>query len=203
MITTNIPLSQLEPNRGQVEGLPKNPRILRDERFTALKKSIEDDPEMLELRELLVYPIAGGKYVVIGGNMRLRVLQDLKAETAPCKVIPAETPVEKLKAYATKDNVGFGDWDWDALANEWDAGDLGEWGVDFPGAEIDPIEPPALSDAPKPEFQQMTFTLHDTQAETVKSAMERAKAAGASESDVNENSNGNALAYIAAHFLNG
>ena len=203
MITINIPLSQLEPNRGQVEGLPKNPRILRDERFKALKKSIEDDPEMLELRELLVYPTEGGQYVVIGGNMRLRVLQDLKAETAPCKVIPAETPVEKLKAYATKDNVGFGDWDWDALANEWDAGDLGEWGVDFPGAEIDPIEPPALSDAPKPEFQQMTFTLHDTQAETVKSAMERAKAAGASESDVNENSNGNALAYIAAHFLNG
>ena len=132
MITTNIPLSQLEPNRGQVEGLPKNPRILRDERFKALKKSIEDDPEMLELRELLVYPTEGGQYVVIGGNMRLRVLQDLKAETAPCKVIPAETPVEKLKAYATKDNVGFGDWDWDALANEWDGEQLADWGLDIP-----------------------------------------------------------------------
>ena len=135
MITTNIPLSQLEPNRGQVEGLPKNPRILRDERFKALKKSIEDDPEMLELRELLVYPIAGGKYVVIGGNMRLRVLQDLKAETAPCKVIPAETPVEKLKAYATKDNVGFGEWDWEQLANEWNGEQLVDWGLDIPTAQ--------------------------------------------------------------------
>lgn len=132
MITTNIPLSQLEPNRGQVEGLPKNPRILRDERFKALKKSIEDDPEMLELRELLVYPIEGGQYVVIGGNMRLRVLQDLKAETAPCKVIPAETPVEKLKAYATKDNVGFGDWDWQTLEAEWDAKALVGWGMELP-----------------------------------------------------------------------
>lgn len=132
MITSNIPLSQLEPNRGQVEGLPKNPRILRDERFKALKKSIEDDPEMLELRELLVYPIEGGQYVVIGGNMRLRVLQDLKAETAPCKVIPAETSVEKLKAYATKDNVGFGDWDWQTLEAEWDAKALVGWGMELP-----------------------------------------------------------------------
>ena len=132
MITTNIPLSQLEPNRGQVDGLPKNPRILRDERFAALKKSIEDDPEMLDLRELLVYPIEGGQYVVIGGNMRLRVLQDLKAESAPCKVIPAETRVEKLRAYATKDNVGFGEWDWDQLANEWDAIELEEWGLTLP-----------------------------------------------------------------------
>ena len=132
MITTNIPLSQLEPNRGQVDGLPKNPRILRDERFAALKKSIEDDPEMLELRELLVYPTEGGQYVVIGGNMRLRVLQDLKAETASCKVIPAETPVEKLKAYATKDNVGFGDWDWQTLEAEWDAKALVGWGMELP-----------------------------------------------------------------------
>lgn len=203
MITTNIPLSQLEPNRGQVEGLPKNPRILRDERFKALKKSIEDDPEMLELRELLVYPTEGGQYVVIGGNMRLRVLQDLKAETASCKVIPAETSVEKLKAYATKDNVGFGEWDWDALANEWDGEQLADWGLEAPGFDVSAIDAPELADGPKPEFQQMTFTLHDTQAETVKAAMERAKAAGASESDVNENSNGNALAYMAAHFLNG
>lgn len=156
MITTNIPLSQLEPNRGQVEGLPKNPRILRDERFKALKKSIEDDPEMLELRELLVYPTEGGQYVVIGGNMRLRVLQDLKAETAPCKVIPAETPVEKLKAYATKDNVGFGDWDWDALANEWGAEELTAWGLELPGdwgkkkAEglTDPDDVPEVPDVP-------------------------------------------------------
>ena len=92
MQAKNIPLSKIQPNTGQVEGLPKNPRILRDERFAALKKSIEDDPEML------VYPIEGGKYVVIGGNMRLRVLQDLKAKEAPCKVIPKDTPVAKLKA---------------------------------------------------------------------------------------------------------
>lgn len=197
-----LPLSKLVGNTGQIEGLPKNPRIIRDEKFAKLKKSIEDDPEMLELRELLVYP-HGDRYVVIGGNMRLRAMIECGHKEAPCKVLDKATPPEKLRAYAAKDNVGFGEWDWEQLANEWDGGDLAEWGLDFPGAEVDGVDAPELSDAPKPEYQQMTFTLHDSQAEIVKAAMERAKSSGGAESDVNENSNGNALAYFAASFLNG
>ena len=127
--TTLLPLSAIEPNRGQIEGLPKNPRALRDGKFDALKKSIIDNPEMLALRELLVFK-HGEKYIIIGGNMRYRALKDLKYKDAPCKVIPADTPVETLRAYVIKDNGDFGEWDFDQLANEWEAEDLDEWGLD-------------------------------------------------------------------------
>ena len=104
----DISISKLEVNKGQVEGLPKNPRFIRDERYKALVKSIEDAPEMLKLRELLVVE-HGSKFVVIGGNMRLRACKDLGHKTVPCKVLPADTPVEKLREYAIKDNNGFGE----------------------------------------------------------------------------------------------
>ena len=126
-----IKISKLEVNKGQVEGLPKNPRFIRDERYKALVKSIEDAPEMLKLRELLVVE-HGSKFVVIGGNMRLRACKELGMETVPCKVLPADTPVAKLREYAIKDNNGFGEDDWDVLANEWDAEELEEWGVELP-----------------------------------------------------------------------
>lgn len=127
--TILLPLSAIEPNRGQIDGLPKNPRVLRDAKFDALKKSIADDPEMLALRELLVYP-HGDKYVIIGGNMRYRALKDLGYKTAPCKVIPAGSSIETLRAYTIKDNGDFGEWDFDLLANEWEAEDLDDWGLD-------------------------------------------------------------------------
>lgn len=131
MQAKRIPLSKLVANTGQIEGLPKNPRSIRDEKFAKLVQSLKDDPEMLDLRELLVYPLEK-KFVVIGGNMRLLAMRDLGFKEAPCKVLDADTPVEKLKAYTIKDNVGFGEHDWDALANEWDAGQLSDWGLDVP-----------------------------------------------------------------------
>lgn len=127
--TQMLPIGLIEPNKGQIEGLPKNPRLIRDEHFKKLKKSIEDNPEMLYLRELLVYPHQG-KYVVIGGNMRLMAMKDLGYTEAPCKVIPEDTTVEQLKAYTIKDNAAYGEWDYDLLANEWDAQDLDDWCVD-------------------------------------------------------------------------
>ena len=133
MQSQSIKISRLRPNTGQIEGLPKNPRVIRDEKFKKLVQSIKDDPEMLELRELIVMPV-GKEFVVIAGNMRLKVLESLGHKEAPCKVLDPSTPVEKLKAYTIKDNVGFGEHDWDALANEWDAGDLEKWGVDAPFA---------------------------------------------------------------------
>lgn len=124
----NLPISSIELNKGQIYGLPKNPRFIRDERFRALKKSIEDAPEMLGLRELLVYP-HDGKYVVIGGNMRLRACQDLGYKEVPCKVLPEETPVAKLREYTIKDNEGFGQNDMSALANDWDTAELMDFGM--------------------------------------------------------------------------
>lgn len=124
-----IKLSNLSPNSGQIEGLPANPRLIKDDKFEKLKKSLKDDPEMLELRELLVFKW-GEEYVIIGGNMRYRAAVDLDIEELPCKIIPPETPIEKLKAYVMKDNIAYGDYDWDMLANDWDSEDLDDWGLD-------------------------------------------------------------------------
>ena len=134
-----IKIKDLATNDGQIEGLPKNPRQIRDHRYEKLKKSIEDAPEMLQLRELLVYP-HGGKFVIIGGNMRYRACKELGYKELPCKVLDAETPVEKLRQYAIKDNENFGEYDWDVVANEWDTAEMEDWGVELPtdwGAELD------------------------------------------------------------------
>ena len=130
METKNIPIGKLELNSGQIKGLPKNPRFIRDERFKALKKSIQDFPEMMEYRELIVYPV-GGKYVVIGGNMRLRACKELGFKDVPAKILPENTPVEKLREFAIKDNIAFGQLSWDDLANEWEQTELEEWGIEL------------------------------------------------------------------------
>ena len=126
-----IKIKDLATNDGQIEGLPKNPRQIRDHRYEKLKKSIEDAPEMLQLRELLVYP-HGGKFVIIGGNMRYRACKEIGYKELPCKVLDAETPVEKLRQYAIKDNENFGEYDWDEVANSWDTSELEDWGVELP-----------------------------------------------------------------------
>ena len=126
-----IKIKDLATNDGQIEGLPKNPRQIRDHRYEKLKKSIEDAPEMLQLRELLVYP-HGGKFVIIGGNMRYRACKEIGYKELPCKVLDAETPVEKLRQYAIKDNENFGEYDWDEVANSWDTAELEDWGVELP-----------------------------------------------------------------------
>lgn len=134
-VVQNINIRDLEVNKGQIEGLPKNPRFIKDERFTALKKSIEDAPEMLALRELIVYP-HNGKFVIIAGNMRFRACKDLGYKGIPCKVLPEDTPVEKLREYTIKDNIGFGADDWDVIANEWDINELDGWGMELPDFEL-------------------------------------------------------------------
>lgn len=127
-----IPTVNIWPNDGQITGLPKNPRTIRDEKFEKLVQSVKDDPEMLNLREILVFPYADA-YVAIAGNMRLRACVEAGLKSVPCKIIPSDTPIEKLKAIVIKDNIGYGDNDWDAIANEWDQQQLVDWGMDLPG----------------------------------------------------------------------
>jgi ParB-like chromosome segregation protein Spo0J len=138
-----VKISQLKSNTGQIEGLPANPRLIKDERFKKLVKSIQDDPEMLDLRELIVFPHEEN-FVVIAGNMRLKAMKELGFKEAPCKILSEETPIEKLRAYTIKDNVGFGDHDFDLLANEWNLQELTDWGLELP--EIDELD---LSDKNK------------------------------------------------------
>lgn len=125
-----ISTSLLDYNKGQLEGLPKNPRFFRDNRFDAMVKSIQDSPEMLELRELIVYP-HGERYVVVCGNLRLRACKELGLTEVPCKVLPLDTPAKKLREYASKDNVSFGENDKDIMRNEWNVSELQDWGVEF------------------------------------------------------------------------
>ena len=131
MQTQLVKIKDLKNNIGQIDGLPKNPRILKDDKFIKLKKSLEDDPEMLELREVIAYD-NNGELIVICGNMRLKALKELGIKEVPTKILPTETSVEKLKAYTIKDNVSFGDHDWEVLSNEWDVEKLEEWGIDIP-----------------------------------------------------------------------
>lgn len=118
----------LEPNTGQIEGLPSNPRQWTKDEMARLKKSIEETPELLEARGAIVYPY-GGKYIVLGGNMRLSAVKSLGWKEMPCVVLPEGTSVEKLKEIVIKDNGSFGEWDMDALANDWDDLPLSDWGV--------------------------------------------------------------------------
>lgn len=126
-----IPLSKLTANNGQIEGIPKNPRFIKNERYQKLLKSIQDNPEFLGARELIVYE-HNGKFVVLCGNMRYRAAKELGFEMIPAKVIPKEYTIEQIKAIIIKDNISFGDDDFDALANEWDALELEEWGFEIP-----------------------------------------------------------------------
>lgn len=147
METRQIKISKLKNNTGQIDGLPKNPRLLKNDKFQKLKKSLEDDPEMLDLRELIVIPLLSD-FVVIGGNMRLRAMIELGYKEAPCKVLDEDTPIEKLKAYTIKDNIPYGENSWDDIANEWDVEQLVEWGLDIPNFDTDDSE--AGKQAPKP-----------------------------------------------------
>ena len=126
-----LPVSLLDFNKGQLQGLPKNPRFFRDYRYEALKTSIQDSPEMLELRELIVYPYPEGRFVVVCGNLRLRACRELGYKELPCKILGKDTPPKKLREYASKDNVSFGENDKDIIENEWDKSELQDWGMEF------------------------------------------------------------------------
>ena len=128
METRRIKLTDLVLNEGQIAGLPTNPRQWTKTELDKLKKSLKETPELLEARGILVYPWEG-KYLVLGGNMRLSALKSLKAEDAPCVIFPEDTPIDKLKEVVIKDNGSFGEWDFDSLANEWSDLPLMDWGV--------------------------------------------------------------------------
>ncbi len=136
--TQNISIALLDYNKGQLKGLPKNPRFFRDYRYEAMKKSIEESPEMLALRELIVFPYDDGRFVVVCGNLRLRACRELGYTELPCKVLDEKTKPKKLREYATKDNVSFGENDMDIMQNEWDKTELQDWGIEFaPEKETD------------------------------------------------------------------
>jgi ParB-like chromosome segregation protein Spo0J len=111
----------------EVKTNPKNPRLIKDNKFKKLVKSIQEFPQMLELRPIVV----DENNIVLGGNMRLKACKE--AGLKEVYIVKAENLTELQKdEFIVKDNVGFGEWDWDMLANEWDTEKLDEWGLDVP-----------------------------------------------------------------------
>lgn len=194
-----IDISKVYANEGQIDGLPSNPRTMRKEKFDKLMKSIRDLPEMTEARDLLVYP-HDGKFVVLGGNMRLRAYRELGWKEVPCCILPDGMPADKLREIVIQDNNPFGETDWDMIANEWDVEELKDWGVDLPESwNVSPDgfdDKFSLPDGEKKPFQQITFTFSDMEANLIKSALEKSKNEydfNLMEFGGNENANGNAL----------
>lgn len=123
-----IQVKSLVMNNGQIAGLPKNPRQWTADDVERLARSIDETPELLDARPLIVIQL-DAKYVVLGGNLRLAAIKKLKWEKAPCYLLPMDTPAEKLKEIVIKDNGSFGQWDYDELANSWDDFPLTDWGI--------------------------------------------------------------------------
>ena len=114
---------------------PSNPRIIKDHKFQKLKKSIQDFPEMMVKRPMVcVTDKADGKIYPLGGNMRLKALQELKYKEIPDNwiMMADDWTEEQRKEFIIKDNVSFGEWDFDELFNDWGDLELEDWGIDMP-----------------------------------------------------------------------
>ena len=193
-------LSSIKPN-------PSNPRVIKDDKFKKLVKSITDFPKMLELRPMIV----NDDMILLGGNMRLKALQHIGYTEIPDEWVrkASDLTEEEQRQFIIKDNVGYGEWDWDMLANDFEIEELGEWGLDVPNFQGVGIgdalgEEFSLPNGDKAPFQQMTFTLANEQAEQIKNAIAEIKQTedyNHIETMGNENSNGNALHLIVMQWI--
>jgi DNA modification methylase len=126
---------KVQMNINEIKPNPNNPRIIKDVKFKQLVKSIQDFPQMLELRPIVI----DENNMVLGGNMRLKAC--IEAGLTDVPVIHANNLSEdKKKEFIVKDNVGYGEWDWDDLANNWDAQELTDWGLDIPNFDVNNLE---------------------------------------------------------------
>jgi ParB-like chromosome segregation protein Spo0J len=123
-------------NINDIKNNPNNPRVIKDDKFNKLVKSIESFPEMLFLRPIVV----NDDMIVLGGNMRLKACKEAGLKEIP--IIKASSLTEEQqREFIIKDNVGYGEWDWETLANQWDVDNLNEWGLDLPSFKnIDSVE---------------------------------------------------------------
>ena len=128
MNTTIMKLSAIKQN-------PNNPRSINKDKFAKLVKSIEEFPRMLELRPIVL----NKDNIVLGGNMRLKACKQIGLTEVPV-VYADDLTEEEQRQFIIKDNVGFGDWDWELLANEWDVSDLNDWGLDLPDMDVQVLE---------------------------------------------------------------
>ena len=180
----------------EVKANPNNPRLIKDDKFKKLVKSIQDFPDMVNVRPIVV----NKDMIILGGNMRYKAMIECGYKEVNVEVV--DWSEQKQNEFIIKDNVSYGLNDWDMLANEWDMELLEDWGMDLPLFTKDSDEFGTdfnLPDGDKSPFQQMTFTLADEQAIQIKNAIEEIKRTEEykyAEAMGNENSNGNALYLI-------
>lgn len=148
-----ISISMLSENTGQIPDVPKNPRKITQEKFNALCESIRQSPEMKVLEEIHVYPY-NGRYVVISGNHRYKAYKKLGWINVLCKVLPADTPKEKLREYVMKENMKYAEND-DALLNLWNLKELADWRVPVK------IKSKKSKEVPEVEFTQVLNEYHN------------------------------------------
>ena len=148
MKTEKVKISQVKRNTD-------NPRLIKDNKFHKLVKSIKEFPEMLEIRPIVV----NNDMVVLGGNMRLKACQE--AGLKEVNIIKADTlTVKQQREFIVKDNVGFGEWDWDMIANEWDTEQLDDWGLDLP-VDFNVVEEAEEDDYVEPDNLKVDVVLGD------------------------------------------
>jgi ParB-like chromosome segregation protein Spo0J len=123
-MTTQLKITEIKVN-------PNNPRLIKDDKFKKLVKSIQEFPEMLNIRPIVV----NTDMVILGGNMRYKACIEAGLKTVPVLVV--DIPEDKQKEFLIKDNVSGGEWDWDMLANEWNTEELKEWGLDVWQTPVD------------------------------------------------------------------
>jgi ParB-like chromosome segregation protein Spo0J len=146
-------MKTVEVNLSDIRENPNNPRLIKDDKFKKLVQSIKDFPQMLAIRPIVV----NADMTVLGGNMRLKACKEAGLEKVP--VIMANDLTEaQQKEFIIKDNVGFGEWDWDIIANEWDAEQLTDWGLDIPNFMTLPSDDELIGeDKNKPPVMKITF----------------------------------------------
>jgi hypothetical protein len=154
MTFERIPLGRLDFNTGQIPGLPPNPREWTDLELKRLAKSMKGTPELVEARGCIVVPYKG-RYVVLGGNLRLAAAKYLKWADIMCAVLPEGTKVSKLKEIVLKDNSSFGSWDLSLLRKDWAEFDFGDWGINVTWDTAGPQPDASVSETPQEEIERM------------------------------------------------
>ena len=149
-----IHLTRLDFNTGQIPGLPPNPREWTDGEIKKLAKSMKGTPELTEARGCIVVPYEG-RYVVLGGNLRLAAAKYLKWPDIMCAVLPEGTKVSKLKEIVLKDNSSFGSWDLSMLRKDWAEFDFGDWGINVTWDTAGPVPDASVSETPQEEVERM------------------------------------------------
>lgn len=173
-----LPIESVKQNTGQIAGLPSNPRQWKQEDIDRIAKSLNETPELFDARPLIVYP-HNGEYIIMGGNLRYEGAKKNGEVFVPVHILPENMDVEKLKEIVLKDNGSFGEWDFDALANEWDDLPLADWGI--PAWKVGSVDMDAVdalfedSNKPKKE-EELTLTitipkLYEDSIEDIESAV--------------------------------